>query len=112
MTKQQYEKAIELMAEYIVTLGRVDYYLCDEIPREIHLKYQPKDDGNYDNEPCQRCVAEYFMMKAGGEKMIIDYELAENCQNPEVYYICYKCGACGRKFEDGILIEEGEENDD
>lgn len=45
--------------------------------------------------------------------MIIDYELSENCQNPEVYYICHKCGACGRKFEDGILIEEGgEENDD
>lgn len=56
MTKQQYEKAIELMAEYIVTLGGVDYHLCDEIPREIHLKHQPKDDGNYDNEPCQRCV--------------------------------------------------------
>lgn len=43
--------------------------------------------------------------------MIIDYESAENCRNPEVYYICHKCGACGRKFEDGILIEEGEEND-
>lgn len=67
MTKQQYEKAIELMAEYIVTLGGVDYHLCDEIPREIHLKHQPKDDGNYDNEPCQRCVAEYFGMKAGDE---------------------------------------------
>lgn len=53
-----YEKAIELMAEYIVTQGMVDYYLCDEIPREIHLKHQPKDDGNYDNEPCQRCVAD------------------------------------------------------
>lgn len=46
------------------------------------------------------------------EEMIIDYELAENCQNPEVYYICYKCGACGRKFENGILIEEGEEDDE
>ena len=44
--------------------------------------------------------------------MIIDYELAENCPNPSVYYICYKCGACGRKFENGILIEEGEEDDE
>ena len=58
-------KAIDLMAEYIVTLGRVDYYLCDLIPKEIHLKHQPKNDGNYDNEPCQKCVAEYFLKKAG-----------------------------------------------
>ena len=57
-------KAIDLMAEYIVTLGRVDYHLCDLIPKEIHLKYQPKNDGNYDNEPCQKCVAEYFLKKA------------------------------------------------
>ena len=64
-TKKQYEKAIDLMAEYIVTLGRVDYFLCDLIPKEIHLKHQPKNDGNYDNEPCQKCVAEYFLKKAG-----------------------------------------------
>ena len=62
---EKYKKAVELMAEYIVTLGRVDYHLCDEIPKEIHLKHQPKNDGNYDNEPCQKCVAEYFLMKAG-----------------------------------------------
>lgn len=67
-TKKQYEKAIELMAEYIVALGRVDYFLCDEIPKEIHLKYQPKNDGNYENEPCQKCVAEYFLRKAGGQE--------------------------------------------
>lgn len=67
-TKKQYEKAIELMAEYIVTLGRVDYFLCDKIPKDIHLKHQPKNDGNYDNEPCQKCVAEYFLMKAGEQE--------------------------------------------
>lgn len=66
--KKQYEKAIELMAEYIVALGRVDYFLCDEIPKEIHLKYQPKNDGNYENEPCQKCVAEYFLRKAGEQE--------------------------------------------
>ncbi len=52
--------AISRMAEYIVTKGRVDYFLCDEIPKAIHLKYQPKNDGNYENEPCIKCVAEYF----------------------------------------------------
>ncbi|CDA90579.1 unknown [Firmicutes bacterium CAG:238] len=60
---EKYKKAVELMAEYIVTLGGVDYHLCDEIPKEIHLKHQPKNDGNYENEPCQKCVAEYFLMK-------------------------------------------------
>ena len=64
---ERLNKAIDLMAEYIVTLGRVDYHLCDLIPKEIHLKHQPKNDGNYDNEPCQKCVAEYFLKKAGEE---------------------------------------------
>lgn len=64
---KQYSRAIELMAEYIVTLGGVDLHLCDDIPEEIHLKYQPKNDGNYDNKPCQRCVAEYFLSKASTE---------------------------------------------
>lgn len=44
--------------------------------------------------------------------MVIDYELAKNCKNPDVWYVCYKCGKCGRKFEKGILVEEGEEDDD
>lgn len=52
-TKEQYEKVIDLMAEYIVNLDRVDYHLCDLIPKEIHLKHQPK------------CVAEYFLKKVG-----------------------------------------------
>lgn len=53
--------AVGRMAEYIVTLGRVDYFLCDNIPKDLHLKHQPKNDGNYDNAPCIKCVAEYFM---------------------------------------------------
>ena len=62
------KEALELMAEYIVTLGGVDYHLCDVIPQEHHLKYQPKNDGDYDNEPCIECVKAYFMSKAGKEQ--------------------------------------------
>lgn len=54
-------EAVKNMAEYIVCAGRVDYYLCDEIPQEHHLKYQPKNDGNYDNEPCYKCIADWFL---------------------------------------------------
>ena len=54
-------EAVKNMAEYIVCAGRVDYYLCDEISREHHLKYQPKNDGNYDNEPCYKCIADWFL---------------------------------------------------
>lgn len=54
-------EAVKNMAEYIVCAGRVDYYLCDEISQEHHLKYQPKNDGNYDNEPCYRCIADWFL---------------------------------------------------
>ena len=32
------------------------------------LKYQPKNDGDYDNEPCQKCVAEYFRKRAGEQE--------------------------------------------
>ena len=53
--------AVKNMAEYIVCAGRVDYFLCDEISQEHHLKYQPKNDGNYDNEPCYKCVADWFL---------------------------------------------------
>lgn len=54
-------EAVKNMAEYIVCAGRVDYYLCDEISQEHHLKYQPKNDGNYDNGPCYKCIADWFL---------------------------------------------------
>ena len=63
-------KAVKNMAEYIVCAGRVDYYLCDEISKEHHLKYQPKNDGNYDNEPCYKCIADWFLQ---------GHEWQENC---------------------------------
>lgn len=40
--------------------------------------------------------------------MIVDYELAKNCKNTNVWYTCYKCGQCGRKFENGIMIDAGD----
>lgn len=54
-------EAVKNMAEYIVCAGRVDYYLCDEISQEHHLKYQPKNDGNYDNESCYKCIVDWFL---------------------------------------------------
>lgn len=63
-------KAVKDMAEYIVCAGRVDYYLCDEISQEHHLKYQPKNDGNYDSEPCYKCIADWFLQ---------GHEWQENC---------------------------------
>ena len=38
--------------------------------------------------------------------MIIDYTIAVECSNPEVFYTCYQCGKCGRVFEDGIMIDD------
>ncbi len=58
------KKALELMAKYIVEFGRVDYFLCDNIPQSLHLKYQPKSDGNYEDEPCIKCVQEYYIQQA------------------------------------------------
>ena len=40
--------------------------------------------------------------------MIIDYILAKECKNKEVWFTCYKCGECGRKFNEyGIMIDDG-----
>lgn len=48
--------------------------------------------------------------------MIIDYIVAKECKNSEVWYTCYKCGQCGRKFENGFMVDDGgttiEEEDD
>ena len=54
-------EAVKNMAEYIVCVGRVDYFLCDDISMEHHLKYQPKNDGNYENVPCYECIADWFL---------------------------------------------------
>lgn len=39
--------------------------------------------------------------------MIIDYIPAKECRNSEVWYTCYKCEKCGRKFENGMMIDDG-----
>ena len=41
------------------------------------------------------------------EGMIVDYTLAKECKNEEVWYICYKCGKCGRVFENGFMVDDG-----
>ena len=39
--------------------------------------------------------------------MIIDYTPAKECKNNEVWYTCYQCGQCGRKFENGFMVDDG-----
>ena len=42
--------------------------------------------------------------------VLIDYMMAKECKNIEERYseICYKCGRCGRVFdEDGVMIDGG-----
>ena len=39
--------------------------------------------------------------------MIIDYTLAKECKNEEVWSICYKCGKGGRVFVDGFMVDDG-----
>ena len=58
------EKALELASKFIVEYGRVDQFLCDDIPDPIHLKHQPKNNGDYANGPCIKCVQEYFTLRA------------------------------------------------
>lgn len=39
--------------------------------------------------------------------MIVEYIISKECKNEEVWCTCYKCGKCGRVFEDGFMINEG-----
>ena len=41
---------------------------------------------------------------------LYDYCCAKECCNPEneMHMTCYKCGKCGRKFNDaGVMIDDG-----
>lgn len=42
------------------------------------------------------------------ESMFIDYAKSDQCENEEcMYFTCYKCGKCGRKFENGFMVDDG-----
>ena len=58
------KSALHEMAVDFVAMGRIDYWFCDDVPTELHMKHQPKNDGNYENEPCVECVKEYYLQKA------------------------------------------------
>lgn len=38
----------------------------------------------------------------------IDYRPSNKCKNSNSYgMICVKCGKCGRKFKDGVMVDDG-----
>lgn len=39
--------------------------------------------------------------------IMVDYVLAKECKNPDAWFMCHKCGKCGRKFEDGFMVDDG-----
>ena len=41
--------------------------------------------------------------------MLIDYIPATECKNLQETFgmICVKCGKCGRKFQDGVMVDDG-----
>lgn len=41
------------------------------------------------------------------ENLIIDYARANECEQTTYGYTCYKCGKCGRKFENGFMVDDG-----
>jgi len=48
-----------------------------------------------------------FLKKQIKTAVFVDYEVSDNCKNLEESYgeICVKCGKCGRKFKNGMLIK-------
>ena len=39
--------------------------------------------------------------------LFVDYYVAVECVNPDIYCTCLKCGKCGRKFDHGIMTDDG-----
>ena len=40
-------------------------------------------------------------------EMIVEYTLAKECKNEEVWYPCYQWGKSGIVFKAGLLIDDG-----
>lgn len=40
--------------------------------------------------------------------MIIDYIKAKECENIDAWFTCLKCGKCGRVFENGFMVDDGD----
>ena len=51
----------------------------------------------------------YVLLKENSmAKIFIDYTRAIECEEETFGYMCYKCGKCGRKFNDyGIMVDDG-----
>lgn len=39
--------------------------------------------------------------------MIVDYIKAKECRNADAWFTCLKCGACGRRFDAGYMVDDG-----
>ena len=39
--------------------------------------------------------------------ILVDYISAKECKKETRWYICCKCGKCGRVFENGFMINDG-----
>lgn len=39
--------------------------------------------------------------------IIVDYVRAKECKNKDAWFMCHKCGKCGRVFDQGIMVDNG-----
>ena len=47
-------------------------------------------------------------MNEEGTMILIDYIPCEECVNEDIWYICQKCGKCGRVFDEyGFMTDDG-----
>lgn len=61
-------------------------------------------------DPGERCTEAFGKVREKhGEVMsvIIEYIPAKECKNEKAWYTCHKCGACGRRFVQGFMADDG-----
>lgn len=72
------------LPEYLFEKDEEHIVFCDRCGQAIEV--------NVDSQPWIRFV---------------DYVTAKECKNTNAYCICIKCERCGRKFDQGIMVDDG-----
>lgn len=87
MKKREKQRLIDLLKLYWMECNEVDRMYTDLMIGMV----EGREEG----------------LNVEGNTVFLDYWACKECTDPH-YGMCYKCGGCGRKFENGVLLNGDE----
>lgn len=87
MKKREKQRLIDLLKLYWVECNEVDRMYTDLMIGMV----EGREEG----------------LNVEGNTVFLDYWTCKECTDPH-YGMCYQCGRCGRKFENGVLLNGDE----